>query len=138
MKAFIVYAIGKLKDPVVASAATLLISAAGDSNKEIRDSAVRTLGKITEVVKPGQISDAEKDKMVDVLNENAGDQSPSIRSKAFRSLGKMGEAGLLSAEQTKNLSARAHRVMGHDDKFNWDNAYIVRKEAQFALKAIKE
>jgi HEAT repeat protein len=137
VKAFIVYAIGKIKDPVVSSAATLLIKAAGESNKEIRDSAVRTLGKITEIIEPGQISSVEKDKIVDVLSENAGDVSPSIRSKAFRSLGKMAEAGFLSDKQSKSLASRANRVLGNDANFNWDNAYIVRKEAQFALRCIK-
>lgn len=137
VKAFIVYAIGKIKDPVVASAATLLISAANESNKEIRDSAVRTLGKITEVIEPGQISSKEKDKIVDALSENAGDVSPSIRSKALRSLGKMASAGFLSEKQSKSLAARAHRILGHDDNFNWDNAFIVRKEAEYALKQLK-
>ena len=137
VKAFIVYTIGKIKEPVVASAATLLISAAGASNKEIRDSAVRTLGKITEIIEPGQISSVEKDKIVDILSENAGDVSPSIRSKAFRSLGKMAKAGFLNNKQAKAISARAHRVLGHDSNFNWDNAYIVRKEAQFALKNLE-
>ncbi len=61
-----------------------------------------------------------------------------MRAKAVRSLGKMAEAGFLTKEQKEELATRAHCILGHNEAFNWDLAYIVRKEAEFALRKLSE
>lgn len=135
-RSFIVYALGKIKDPAVANAVTTLLQAAGDSYREIRDGAVRSIGKIIEVVPPEKISSHERRLIVDALFRSVGDRVPAIRAKALRSLAKMAAAGYLGEERKSELRERAQRILGMDEQFNWDNAYIVRKEAEFALEQL--
>ena len=136
-RSFIVYAIGKIKDPVLVEAIPLLLQASGDSNREVRDSAVRTIGKLAEVVPAERVSPHELQHLVDALFRAAGDRAPAVRAKAVRSLGKMAGFGFLDEENKKALQERIRRILGLEDAFNWDLAYIVRKEAQFALEQLE-
>jgi hypothetical protein len=58
------------------------------------------------------------------------DESSGVRSKAVRSLGKMVKYGFADEEQKDRLNKVVNRLLGKNESYNWDIAYIVRREAQ--------
>jgi hypothetical protein len=56
-----------------------------------------------------------------------------VRAKAVRSLGKLARYGHLNGRERWELAAILRRILGKDERFEWDRAYVVRKEAQEAL-----
>ena len=56
--------------------------------------------------------------------------------KAVRSLGKLAKHGHLTARERWELAVRLRRILGQDENFEWDRAYVVRKEAQEALGSV--
>jgi len=137
-RSLIIFSMGKIKDPVIRAANQLLIQAATDPDQEVRDSAVRTIGKMAEVVSPSEVPPEERDTVVDVLFKSLGDPAHAVRAKAVRSLAKLAHAGFLTEEQRAALGKRAHGLLGHVEEGVWDRAYIVRKEAEFALQMLGE
>ena len=56
-----------------------------------------------------------------------------MHAKAVRSLGKLAKFGHLTEDQLAQFKVTVERILGHDDQFEWDRAYVVRKEAREAL-----
>ena len=129
-RTFILYALGKIMHPKVKMALPILIKALKDKNREIRDSAARTIGKTIEVIPPDQLTEDEKSKIFENLVEKLSDEGAGVRSKTIRSLGKMARFNFLNKEQIKRLKEIVNRTLGIDESYQWDRAYIVRKEAQ--------
>jgi hypothetical protein len=100
---------------------------------ELRDTATRAIGKFVEYIPAGQLPDDIRNAFMSQLERNLGDDSPGIRAKAARSLGKLARYGHLTRDQRAGLKLRLQRVLGQDEGYEWDRAYIVRKEAQEAL-----
>ncbi len=136
-RTFILYALGRMKNPKVKLALPVLLEALEDENREIRDSAARALGKTMEVIPRDQLSQDEKSQIFENLVERLSDEGHGVRSKAIRSLGKMARFNLLDREQTKRLRAIVDQTLGIDESYQWDRAYIVRKEAQQILDFLK-
>lgn len=136
-RTFILYALGKIKDAKVKMALPILLEALEDENKEIRDSAARTIGKTMEVIPPDQLTKGEKSEIFENLVKKLADESAGVRSKAIRSLGKMARFNFLDDEQFKRLKEIVDRTLGIDESYQWDRAYIVRKEAQQILDLLK-
>jgi HEAT repeat protein len=132
---FSLYAISKIKDPVVGDAVNLLIEATSDSNREIRDTAVRTVGKMAEITPASKLPDYIRTKLFDGVENGTNDRVSAVRAKAMRSLGKMAKYGYLNTEQKEGLSLTAHNLLGHGEP-EADSAFIVRKEAMFALQQL--
>lgn len=44
-------------------------------------------------------------------------------------------AGRIQRERWE-LAAKLHRILGEDENYEWDRAYVVRKEAREALKHV--
>jgi HEAT repeat protein len=137
-QAFALYALGKVRNPSVARALPEVLSAAHSSDKEVRDSAVRTLGKIAQAARPSQVSAPRRLAMYEALMRALDDPQAPVRAKAIRSLGKMAAEGHLKADQIETVLRRAMGLLGQDDEFNWDRAYIVRHEAAEALRCAEE
>jgi HEAT repeat protein len=136
-RTFVLYALGKIKDPKVKMAFPVLIKALEDENREIRDSAARTIGKTMEVIPPDQLTEDEKSKIFDNLVKKLSDEGAGVRSKAIRSLGKMAKFNFLDEEKTKRLKEIVDRTLGIDESYQWDRAYIARKEAQQIFDFLK-
>ena len=130
---FVLYALGKIKSPRVAPAVAAAIEAAGAQDRELRDTATRTLGKFAEVLPPGTLVEDTRRRMVDALWKNLGAQSPAIRAKAVRSLGKLLKYGHLTTAERATLKRTLMLILGKGERFEWDRAYLVRKEAAEAL-----
>jgi HEAT repeat protein len=132
-KAFLLYALGKIKAPEVVKAAPLAIEAARSADLELRDTATRALGKFAESIPAGGLPEEARTAALAVLLDNLSDYSPGVRAKAVRSLGKLAKYGHLTPRERWDLAARLRRILGKDEQFEWDRAYVVRKEAQEAL-----
>lgn len=131
---FILYALGKIKSPKIVQVADCAREAAQAENHELRDTATRAIGKLAESIPAAQIPEETRAGLVKVLQKNLGDPHPSIRAKAVRSLGKLAKYGHLTASEREALKGTFSLIIGKDERFEWDRAYLVRKEAAEALE----
>jgi HEAT repeat protein len=134
--AFVLYALGKIKSPAISTAVPVALDAADSPDLELRDSATRAIGKFAESIPAGGLSTELRADLVAVLQRNLADPSPGIRAKAVRSLGKLARYGHLTADERVQLKVTLKRVLGEDEAFEWDRAYVVRKEAKEALQYV--
>jgi HEAT repeat protein len=132
--AFVLYALGKIKSPEIVAAAPVALDAASSPDLELRDSATRAIGKFAESIPAGGLPEELRADLVVVLQRNLADPSPGIRAKAVRSLGKLAKFGHLTARESDQLKLTLERILGEDEAFEWDRAYVVRKEAKEALQ----
>jgi HEAT repeat protein len=132
-RAFILYALGKVKSPRVAEAVPVALEAAASTDVELRDSATRALGKFAESISAGDLPAETWQAVVQQLEANLADGNPGIRAKAVRSLGKLARYGHMRADECARLRVTLHHLLGEDEHFEWDRAYVVRKEAKEAL-----
>lgn len=136
-RTFILYALGKIKNPEVKIALPVLLEALDDKNREIRDSAARAIGKTMEVIPPDQLGAEEKSEIFENLVRKLSDEEHGVRSKAIRSLGKMARFNFLDSQQIGRLKKIIDRTLGINESYQWDRAYIVRREAQQILDFLK-
>lgn len=138
IRALLIFSLGKIKDPAIKRVIPDLQPFLSDSDSEVRDSAVRTLGKIFEIAEPDDISEQEVElvfvKFMDLLK----DTDSKVRAKAMHSLGKLVSKGYLTNLQIQKLESSVLKILGKDKNYNWDNAYIVRREARPVYDMIKE
>jgi len=135
-RAFVLYALSKIKSPKVSQAAAMALEAAESPNLELRDTATRTLGKLAESIPPGQLSDELKRLFMERLQTNLSDPNVTVRAKAIRSFGKLAKCKHLTGEEARQLKAACQHILGLDADGEWDRAFIVRKEAEEALKYV--
>jgi HEAT repeat protein len=134
--AFVLYALGKIKSPQILEAAPVALDAAQSPELELRDSATRSIGKFAESIPSGALSDDMRTSLVAVLQQNLSDPSHGVRAKAVRSLGKLARYGHLTPNEGEQLAMTLRRILGADGAFDWDRAYVVRKEAKEALQYV--
>lgn len=130
---FIMYALGKVKSPKIIHAVPLAIEAARSPDLELRDTATRALGRFVESIRPSDLLGTEREGIIESLEYNLADPNAGIRAKAVRSLGKLAKHGHLNGTELDKLRSLCRLILGIDDNFAWDRAYIVRKEAKEAL-----
>ena len=135
---FLVYALGKIRSPRVLEAFEKVLGAAKADTLELRDTAIRALGNFVEVISPEDLPEADKKEMLEAIQVALSDSSAGVRSKAIRSYGKLARFKHLSGEELKKFKDTCELLLGVDDKFTWDRAYIVRKEAQDALNCLED
>jgi HEAT repeat protein len=133
-RSFVLYALGKIKSPEVERVVNLALEAVKSDNNEMRDTAARVLGKFAEVIPTRRLTGETVRSMVSCLTVCFADPNPGIRAKAVRSMGKLAKFGHLNTEEKSRFAKTCNLFLGTDDKFDWDRAFIVRKEAQEALK----
>ncbi len=132
-KAYALYALGRIKDKAVLTILPDIMEAVDSEYLEVRDSAIRALCKTIEIITDKDISTVERDNVFNLLFKCIADLHSTIRAKALRALGKMQKHGLLTETQRTQLSAACCRITGQDENYQWDRAFIVRKEAQEVL-----
>jgi HEAT repeat protein len=136
-RSFALFALGKIRDPAVKEALPEAIGALMHPDKEVRDSAARTLGKIAESVPADQLAGERRTEIFDVLFRTLSDAQPAVRAKAVRSLGKLVRLSYLTPEQEGRVRVAVLRILGRDEAHEWDRAFIVRREAEEALRHIE-
>jgi len=131
-RSFILYALGKITSPEIIRALDIVLSAARSSDIELRDTATRTIGKLVESIKRSDLSEEKRLDIIEQLKNNLSDENSGIRAKAMRSLGKLAKYGHLNKKERETLKTACYRVLGKD-RFEWDRAYVVRKQAEEVL-----
>jgi len=137
LRIFILYALGKIESPQIEKALAVTLSASHAENPELRDTAVRVIGRFAESIPPHQLSTADKEDILTAISDNLSDERAGVRSKAVRSYGKLAKNGHLTAEERDELASLCQNILGSDE-FNWDRAYIVRKEAREILNFLDD
>jgi HEAT repeat protein len=137
VRPFVLYALGKIASPRVAEALPLMLEALRATDVETRDTATRALGRMAGSIPPGGMPEALRLAVVESLHALLADAKVGVRSKAVRSLGKLAKAGHLTASEKETLASACQRLLGLDDSFEWDRAYVVRREAEEALAHAK-
>lgn len=132
-RSFALFAIGKIQDAAVHEALPEVVGSLLHPDKEVRDSAARVLGKIAEIVPPATLSERRRHEVFEALFRALDDRQPAVRAKVVRSLGKLACAGYLDDAETDHLRRALRRLLGEDEAYDWDRAYIVRREAEEAL-----
>lgn len=133
-RVFIIYALGKVKSSNVIAAVPIVLEAAQMDHAELRNTAVRAIGKLAESILPGTIPEEMQQSIMGVLQKNLAGEKAGIRSKALRSLGKLAKYGHLTQGEKEKLEELCEKIIGGGDRFEWDPSYIVRREAQEALQ----
>jgi len=137
-RAFVLYALGMVKSPGIIRAAHLALEAAESPDLELRDTATRAIGRFVESIPVPQLSEELRRQFIIALHKNLADPRHGIRAKAVRSLGKLAKHGHMSAKERQTLKATCLLLTGKDENFEWDRAYIVRKEAEEALQYLQQ
>ncbi|HEX9188954.1 MAG TPA: HEAT repeat domain-containing protein [Vicinamibacteria bacterium] len=132
-RSFALFAVGKVHDPAVREALPEVIGSLMHPDKEVRDSAARTLGKIAEAVPAGLLAEDRRAEIFEVLFRALADVQPAVRAKAVRSLGKLVRFSYLTPAQQDRVRLAVLRILGRDEAHEWDRAFIVRSEAEEAL-----
>lgn len=135
-RCFLLYALGKIKSPEVGKAIPLALEAAASPDTELRDTGTRAIGKLAETVPPERIPEALRLELVEKLRANLASTNAVIRAKAVRSFGKLARFGHLSAAERETFRGVCQSLLGRDDRFDWDRAYVVRREAEEALQGL--
>jgi len=136
-RSFALFAVGKIHDPAVRDALPEVIGSLMHPDKEVRDSAARTLGKMAEALPAGELDPDRRTEIYEVLFRALADVQPPVRAKAVRSLGKLARFGYLDAAQLERVRLAVLRILGHDEAHEWDRAFIVRREAEETLRHLE-
>jgi HEAT repeat protein len=136
-RSFALYALGKMSCPEVARALPEILGGLMHPDREVLDSAARTLGRIVQVVPAENLTPMCRQQMFEALLRASRHHQAPVRAKAIRSLGKMAAAGLLEPPQMSALADLLHGALGESEEHQWDRAFIVRKEAQEALSIVE-
>lgn len=132
-RSMIVFALGKIHAPETARAAPLVLTALDATEPELRDTATRAVGKLAESVSAELLEEGIRHAFFNKLCILVADANPHIRAKAVRSLGKLARYGHLNDAERQELATACEGIIGEDER-QWDNAYIVRKEAEQARR----
>jgi len=132
-RAFALYAIGKMTCAEVEQALPEVLGGLMHPNREVRDTAARTLGRLAAVIPAEQLTPRRRAEMADALMRAGHDVEAPVRAKALRSLGRMASVGLLDDKQRHTAAILARNALGESEEHHWDTAYIVRREAREAL-----
>jgi len=136
-RAFALYAVGKIQSEQVHEALPEAVGALMHPEKEVRDTAARTLGKIVERVPAAALTERRRAEIYEALMRSTTDLQAAVRAKAVRSLGKMARFDYLEPAQADKLRGRLRSMLTRDETSDWDRAYIVRREAQEALRRLE-
>ena len=136
-RSFALFAVGKVHDLAVREALPEVVGSLIHPDKEVRDSAARTLGKIAEAVPATELTEDRRTEIFEVLFRALSDVQPAVRAKAVRSLGKLVREAYLTPAQEERVRVAVLRILGQDEAHEWDRAFIVRREAEEALRHIE-
>ena len=121
------------KSPKIIEALNLVIEAAESDDGVLRDTGTRAIGKLAESIPSDKMPQDILQQIVKQLQANLGHENSAIRAKAVRSLGKLAKHGHMGEAERKQLKTTLIHIVGRDEHFDWDRAYLVRKEAEEAL-----
>lgn len=135
-RALALFALGKMHEAALMEIFPDTVIALDDSNRELRDTAARTVGRIIDAFQPGQLPHDLVSSAFERLVLRLGDFNAVVRAKAVRTIGKMAKNQYLDKEQlqaaTEAISSLVGLGNGESDPF-----FLVRREAQEALDHLR-
>lgn len=132
-RSFVLQTLGKIKSSELLKAARLAVEACQSADLELRDTGTRAVGEFAECISPSDLPENLRGTFVEQLHKNLADEDPGIRATAVQSLGKLARYGQLNCQERVRLRELCQLVLGTDEHYEWDRAYIVRRQAEEAL-----
>jgi ferredoxin--NADP+ reductase len=123
---------GDFTDPAIARILPQALRCAESANKQVKSAALYCVGRIFKRIPPESIGDADRSTLFDVLFAGLSDPSALVRRHAVRAIGKGVRYAHFTPEQVEK-SHNAFRAILGMDHFDWDDAFIVRSEAEYQL-----
>ena len=130
--------ISYFKDPAALEGMPEILVASKAKNERLRAEALYAVGRLVRNLGSDQFDGALRLKMFDTCYEALKDKHSLVRRNAVTSLGKIAEKGMLTPDQEQKVRDKFKGFLGMDGNNNWDNAYIVRQQAQQFMKFLKE
>jgi len=130
------FALAKMHEAALMEILPDVVNSLDDSDRELRDTAIRTLGKIIDTFQPGQLPKDLVSHAFERLLLRLNDPSPVMRAKAARTIGKIAKKRYLDDEQ-KSSAIEALQSFLNDRNGGPDPSYLVRREAEEALAHFK-
>lgn len=109
---------------------------AASSNMQVKSAALYCFGRISNRLDSSAIDEKERAKMFDTSFAALADPKPLPRLHAIRAIGKMLSNSYLTEKQVAKSHKAFRAALGLDD-YEWDNAYVVRNEAEHFLHLCK-
>jgi ferredoxin--NADP+ reductase len=134
----IMQALSYFRSDTVIKAIPKILDAAGSKNHQLRAAALYTAGKLTLRLSSEAFGEKLQLEMFDISFKLLSDNKPLVRKDAARALGKMLKKGILHCDQKKKVFNAFNAILGNDEQHEWDNAFIVRHEAEHFLPYCKE
>lgn len=131
-------ALAYFRVPEILKALPEILVAAKSENHQLRSNALDAMGKMAIRIDTGLFNEKLRLKMFDTAFENLSDSRSLVRMNAARALGKMLEREFLTTEQKKKLRKAYNVILGQEEDYAWDDAYIVRHEAKHYLPLFKK
>lgn len=131
-----IYSLTKIRDPAVLDAFDLVASHATSADSEVRDTAVRALGKLIENRDAGRFDQQRRKRSFEILLRATHDPVPGVRAKAVRGIGKLAAKKMLGSQQLAAARDRLEEILGRHEEFPWDPAFIVRREGAEAMETL--
>jgi ferredoxin--NADP+ reductase len=123
-----------------ANAQTALRAALGYTthiNPQVRSAALHCVGRVANNVDLARASAEERSGMFDACFAALSAPKAITRLHAVRAMGEMLKNAYLTSDQVDKTHKAFRAILGFDD-FEWDNAYIVRAEADRYLHLCRE
>jgi len=131
-----IYALTKIRHSAALEALPLILEQAASPDSEVRDTAVRAVGKLVEHQDPDRFDTGRREAVFDILLRSSHDAVPAVRAKAVRGLGKLAHRGWLDSARRSVVARRLALALGEDESEPWDQAFIVRREAKEARESL--
>ncbi|VAX14893.1 hypothetical protein MNBD_NITROSPINAE01-554 [hydrothermal vent metagenome] len=125
-------AVGHFNDPSSVKLLPEVLEHAKTDEVQVKSAAFYCLGRLCNRLPAGTLADDEKTAMFDSLFSGLSHPKALVRRHAVRALGKMAVNSYLTAEQSAKVNKAFRAILGMDD-YEWDDAYIVRTEAEYYL-----
>ena len=135
-RALAMFAMAKMNEAALMEIFPDTVNALGDSDREIRDTAARTVGRIIDSFKPGQIPHDLVREAFEKLLVRLKDTCAVVRSKSVRSIGKMVKNNYLTKEQLSTAREEVEELLGLGSG-DPDPFYLVRKEAEETMSYLE-
>lgn len=129
--------IGSFRDPSVVKALPQAFQETESSDPQVQSAAIYSLGRLANRISVGDINNDNRTQMFDKCFSGLASPKALVRRHAVRAIGKMIKNSFLTDVQVGKADKAFRAILGTQE-FEWDDAYIVRNEAQHFLHYLNQ